>query len=184
MIKLMQMSVRAIDGLNELIGRLAAWCIILMIFAIIYNVVTVVSFKVNSIAIQELQWHLFALIFLLGAAYTLKHDGHVRIDIIYHSERLSDKYRAWVNLLGHLFLLLPFCILIIHASFPFVEMSYNFNERSPEAGGLPYRFLLKSMIPIGFGLLLLQGIAASLTQLLFLLGYLMPNFMEKHDGTL
>lgn len=182
MIKIMRWLALNINNVNEWIGRLTAWCIIFMVFTIVYNVVTVIGFRISSIAMQELQWHFFALIFLLGAAYTLKHDGHVRIDIFYHNPRISDTYRAWVNLFGHLFLLLPFCALIIYASFPFVDMSYKFHESSPEAGGLPYRFLIKSMIPVSFGLLFLQGIAASLTQILFLLGHPIPT--EDADGTL
>ena len=102
----------------------------------------------------------FALIFLFGAAYTLKHNEHVRVDVLYQSPRLMNpRRRAWVDLLGTLFFLIPFCLLVITGSFPFVEGAWNTNEGSPDPGGLPARWLLKAAIPVGFTMLLLQGIA-------------------------
>jgi TRAP-type mannitol/chloroaromatic compound transport system permease small subunit len=109
--------------------------------------------------VQELEWHLFAIIFLLGAAYTLKRDRHVRVDILYL--KFSPKTRAWVDLLGSIFLLLPFCILVIFASHKFVFNSFLIQETSPDPGGLPARYLLKACIPIGFFLVLLQGFSQS-----------------------
>jgi TRAP-type mannitol/chloroaromatic compound transport system permease small subunit len=110
-------------------------------------------FQQGSVGLQELEWHLFALIFLLGSAYTLKHDGHVRVDILYRSHRLSDKHRAWIDVIGIVLFLMPFCVLILISSWPF---AYN---ASPDPGGLPYRFILKSAILLGFLLLLIQSIA-------------------------
>jgi TRAP-type mannitol/chloroaromatic compound transport system permease small subunit len=158
-----------------------------MVVIIVYQASMVAFFSIGSVALQELQWHLFALVFLLGAGYTLKHDDHVRIDLIYQSHWLNDQHRAWINFLGGFFLLIPFCVLIIIASWPFVSAAINYTiafkdsspfisiavlyaERSPDPGGLPYRFLLKAAIPIGFSLLMLQGVANSLASLLDLLG--------------
>ncbi|MFQ5469873.1 MAG: TRAP transporter small permease subunit [Gammaproteobacteria bacterium] len=117
-------------------------------------------FQSGSVALQELEWHLFSLIFLLGAAYTLKHDEHVRVDVIYQGRLMNDKRRAWVNLVGGLFFLLPFCLLIITSSEPFVTNSFSMSEGSPDPGGLTHRFLLKAAIPLGFFLVALQGISS------------------------
>ena len=130
-----------------------------MVLIIGYDVVMRYLFHIGSVALQELEWHLFALLFLLGAAYTFKHDSHVRVDIFYHSKRMSDRGRAWIDLLGGLFLLTPFCLLIIISSFPFIETAFVMHEGSPDPGGLPFRFLLKAMIPLSFTLILLQGLA-------------------------
>ena len=122
-------------------------------------------FRSGSIGLQELEWHLFSIIFLIGAAYTLKHDGHVRLDILYRSKFLNDRLRAWVDVFGALFILLPFCLLIIISAWPFVSQAYIHNEASPDPGGLPARWLIKTMIPAGFCMLLLQGIAEILKKL-------------------
>jgi TRAP-type mannitol/chloroaromatic compound transport system permease small subunit len=97
---------------------------------------------------------------LLGAAYTFKHDEHVRVDVLYQSRWMNDKHRAWINLLGGALFLLPFCILIITSAWPFVQNAYQIGETSPDPGGLTHRYLLKAAIPAGFFLLMLQGIAA------------------------
>ena len=109
---------------------------------------------------------LFALIFLLGSAYTLKHDQHVRVDIIYQSRFVSDKQRALINIFGTLFLLLPFCILVLITSWPFVENAFYYHEGSPDPGGLPHRFLLKGSLLLAFGLLILQGLAEILRNII------------------
>jgi TRAP-type mannitol/chloroaromatic compound transport system permease small subunit len=184
---LLQQIVYFINTISEWTGRLIAWLILLMVLIIVYQASMVALFSIGSVALQELQWHLFALVFLLGAAYTLKHEDHVRIDLIYQSHWLTDQHRAWINFLGGIFLLIPFCLLVIIASWPFVSAAINYTlafndswpfisvtihyaEGSPDPGGLPYRFLLKAAIPIGFSLLMLQGLANSLASLLDLLG--------------
>ena len=161
-----------------------------MVLIIVYQASMVALFSIGSVAIQELQWHLFALVFLLGAAYTLKHNDHVRVDIIYQSKMMNDYRRAWIDLCGGIFLLIPFCLLVIISSGEFVYRAFatcqatmdgltglwDFIyaaslscEGSADPGGLPFRFLLKAAIPLGFGLLMLQGIANSLTSLLFII---------------
>ena len=162
--------IQSIEQLSEWSGRAVAWLVLAMVLVIAYDVAMRYLFQIGSVALQELEWHLFALLFLLGAAYTFKHDGHVRVDIFYASRRLSERHRALVNLLGGLFLLLPFGLLVIGTSLPFVANAFAMGEGSPDAGGLPYRFLLKAAIPVGFGLLLLQGLADMLRSLQILLG--------------
>ncbi len=144
---------------TEFTGKLVSWLILAMVLLVSYDVTMRYFFLSGSVALQEMEWHLFSLIFLVGAAYTLKHDDHVRLDIFYESKFMNDERRAWINLLGSLFLLIPFCILIITTSWPFVYQSYIHLEGSPDPGGLPYRWILKASIPLGFTLLLLQGIS-------------------------
>jgi TRAP-type mannitol/chloroaromatic compound transport system permease small subunit len=126
------------------------------------------SFHQGSVALQELEWHLFALIFLLGSAYTLKHNNHVRVDILYQSQYLSNKHRALINIFGILLFLIPFCVLILITTWPFVENAYYYLEGSPDPGGLPYRYLLKGSILVAFTLLILQGVAELLRNYLIL----------------
>lgn len=148
-----------IEKISEGIGRLSAWLVVLMVLLVCYDVAMRYLFQAGSIALQELEWHLFALIFLLGGAYTLKHDEHVRVDILYQARWMNARRRALVDIFGCLFMLLPFCVLMIYSSLPFVLQSYGWGETSPDPGGLPYRWLLKAMIPFGFALLMLQGMA-------------------------
>jgi len=143
-----------LDKLNELTGRFISWLVLALVLLVSYDVTMRYLFNSGSVALQELEWHLFSVIILLGAAYTFKHDGHVRLDVLYQSRFMSDRKRAWVNLLGDLLLLIPF----FHA------------EASPDPGGLPFRWLLKAMIPLGFMLLLLQGIADLLKNIQTLFG--------------
>lgn len=149
--------VQFVDQLNEWIGSAVSWLNILMILVVCYDVFTRYFLKMSSIAIQELEWHIFAVIFLLGAAYTLKNDRHVRVDAFY--SMFSARKQAWVNFFGSLLFLLPFSLLAIWASAGFVQNSFAMNETSPDPGGLPARYLLKACIPLGFFLLLLQGLA-------------------------
>lgn len=146
-----------IDGINEWIGRKISWLTSLLVLIICGDVVMRYFFNTSSAGVFELEWHIFAVIFLLGAAYTLKHDKHVRVDVFYG--KFTEKQKAWVNLIGTLFFLLPFCIVVIDSSYKFVENSFRFQESSPDPGGLPARFIIKSAITIGFFLLLLQSVS-------------------------
>ena len=160
--------INAIDTLNEAIGRAASWLVLAMVLLICYDVTMRYFFHQGSVALQELEWHLFALIFLLGSAYTLKYDNHVRVDILYQSHYLSNEHRALINIFGILFFLLPFCVLILITTWPFVENAYYYLEGSPDPGGLPYRYLLKGSILVAFTLLILQGLAELLRNYLIL----------------
>lgn len=170
LVKYLNGFIKFIDYLSEFSGRIVAWLVLLMMLVIVYDVSMRAGFNIGSVILQELQWHFFALIFLLGAGYTFKHNEHVRVDVFYQSRWMSDYRRAWVNLLGGLLLLLPFCLFVIGSSWHFVFDAYVHNEGSPD-GGLPYRFLLKAALPLGFMLLMLQGIADILKNLLDILNY-------------
>ena len=165
---MLQTIINCIDSLNEWIGKLASWLVLLMVLVICYDVAMRYLFQQGSVGLQELQWHLFSLIFLLGAAYTLKHDDHVRVDMFYQSSKLTDSHRAWINILGIILFLLPFCTLILITTWPFVENAFYYSEGSPDPGGLPHRYLLKGSILVAFALLILQGIAELLRNITIL----------------
>lgn len=156
-----------IDQFTEKSGRLVSWISLLLVALIGLDVMLRYAFNWSSSANQELEWHLFATLFLLGSAYALKHDKHVRVDVFY--SRYSDQKKAWINLIGTILFLLPFCLVIISTSIPFVADAWRISESSPEPGGLPHRFLVKSTIPIGALLLLIQAIAEGLKSLSFIL---------------
>jgi len=159
-----------LEQFSELAGKLVSWLVLTMVLLVSYDVAMRYFFLSGSVALQEMEWHLFSLIFLIGAAYTFKHDDHVRLDLFYKSKFMDDIRRAWINLFGSLFLLLPFCILIIVTAWPFVYQSYIHLEGSPDPGGLPYRWILKASIPLGFTLLLLQGVSDIIKNLNIILG--------------
>ena len=158
--------VRVIDSITDVFGKVAAWCSVLMVVVTFYIVVSRYVFNTGSIAIQESIIYLNALLFLLTAAFTLKHDGHVRVDIFYGPA--SHRYKAWANLLGGLLLLLPVSGFILWVSWDYVAAAWRIHETSPEAGGIPYVYLLKSLIVAMAVLLIVQGIAEILRNILFL----------------
>lgn len=160
--------VKLIDGLNEWVGIATSWLTSLMVLVVCYDVFTRYFLRSSSVAVQELEWHLFAIIFLIGAAYTLKHEGHVRVDVFY--SHMGPRARAIIDLFGGLVFLIPFSLLVIWTSHNFVSMSWAIHETSPDPGGLPYRWLLKAMIPAGFILVLLQGIAMTLRAFFVVVG--------------
>lgn len=156
-----------IDRINTVIGSLFSWLTTVLVIVICFDVLMRYAFTSSYAAVTEMEWHLFAAIFMLGAAYTLKHDKHVRVDVFYAN--FSEKGKAWVNLLGTILFLLPFCFVVIQSSIPFVQNSFKVLETSPDPGGLPARYIIKSVIPLGFTLLLLQGISEILKALKTLL---------------
>ena len=158
-----------IDAFTECTGKFISIFVIILVLLVGYDVSMRYLFNSGSIAIQELEWHLFSIILLLGSAYTLKHDEHVRLDIFYSSKLINDKVRIWFDVLGTLLILLPFCLLIIISAWPFATQAYIHNEISPDPGGLPARWLIKAAIPLGFFFLLIQGIAEALKKLLIAL---------------
>jgi TRAP-type mannitol/chloroaromatic compound transport system permease small subunit len=146
-----------IDRFSDLTGRMVSWLTLFMVILVTVDVVLRYLFNISFVAVQELEWHIFALVFLLGGGYTLRHNAHVRVDVIY--QRLGRKARAWINILGCLFFLFPGCFLMIQTSIPFMESSIALHEMSPDPGGLPYRYLLKAAIPLAFMFMALQGIS-------------------------
>lgn len=151
----------AVDRLNTRLGTLLRWLALLMVLMGAYNAVAryltrYAGVALSSNALFEAQWYLFSLIFLLGAAYGLKVDAHVRVDVLY--SRLGERGRGWIDLLGTLLFLLPFAVLMLWVSFPTVRNSWVIREVSPDPGGLP-RWPIKAVILLSFALLLLQGLA-------------------------
>lgn len=157
-----------IDKLNGWIGQGVSWVTTGMVAVVFIDVVMRYAFNTSYVFVQELEWHLFGFVFLIGAGYTLLNDGHVRVDIIY--QRLDSKGKAWINLLGTLLFLIPGCFMIIETSLGWVGKSFSILEGSPDPGGIPLRFIIKSCIPVGFTLLLLQGISLGINSLLIILG--------------
>lgn len=157
-----------IDALNDRVGRAVAWTTLLLVLVTFVDVVMRYFFNTSYVFTQELEWHVFAFIFLMGAGYTLKNDGHVRVEVFYG--RLSPNGRAWINLIGVVFFLIPSCIVFIKTSIPFVMESFRILEGSPDPGGIPFRFILKSCIPFGYVLLLLQGVSLGFSSLFQLAG--------------
>ena len=146
-------------AISEYTGRAVAWLVPLLVFITAWDVGMRYVFHSGSIRLQELQWHLFALLFLLGAAYTLRYGGHVRLDLLYRSRLVNARQRALLDLVGTVLFLVPFCALVAGTSMEFVYQAMVHGEGSPDPGGLPHRWLIKAAIPVGFGLLVLQGLA-------------------------
>jgi TRAP-type mannitol/chloroaromatic compound transport system permease small subunit len=161
--------IKFIDKLNTKLGVISSWLTFLLVLITCYDVFTRYILNESSIGLQELEWHLFAIIFLMSAAYTLVKDDHVRVDVFY--SRFSDEKKAWINFLGAVILLIPFCVLAIYTSKEFVINSFLFKETSPDAGGLPARYVIKSFIPISFIFLLLQGISLAFKSFLEIKNY-------------
>jgi TRAP-type mannitol/chloroaromatic compound transport system permease small subunit len=141
---------------SDAVGWFSAILLLLLILNVFYDVVMRYLFNNVSIGMQELEWHLYSMIFLFGVAYTLKADGHVRVDIIY--ERLSVKHRAMIDILGTLIFIWPFCLLVAIYGIDFAHNAFVINEQSGDPGGLPYRWIIKSMISIAFICVLISSI--------------------------
>ncbi len=159
----------AIELLSEWSGRAVSWLTLLLVLVTALIVALRYLFSMGWIAMQESTVFLHALIFLIGAAYTLKHDGHVRVDIYY--ARLGPRTRALIDVLGGLLLLIPTCVFIFWISWEYVAASWSLREGSMEAGGLPGVYLLKAVILVMAALLLLQGLALIMRNVLVLLGH-------------
>lgn len=155
-----------IGKVSETVGRLAEWTSTALVLLICLDVLMRYVFQFSSVALYELEWHLFSIIFLFGAAHTLQKDKHVRVDIFY--QNMSPRKKALVNLLGMLFFVIPFCFVVIKGCIPYIKVSYAMNETSTDPSGLPMRYVSKSLILVGFVFLLLQAIAQALAALLIL----------------
>ena len=156
-----------IDRVNERVGRAVSWLVLIMALVSAGNAISRKLFDLGSNAFLELQWTLFAAVFLLAAGYTLKHNEHVRIDVA--SGRLSPRARAVIDIFGTLFFLFPLCLLILYHGLPFFLDSYRSGEVSNNPGGLTL-WPGKLLIPLGFALLLLQGVAEIIKRIAFLRG--------------
>ncbi len=171
----------SIDRFTVRTGKLVSWLAVIMVLIASYNAIVryagrFLGLNLSSNAYIEAQWYLFSLIFLLGAAYALQQDAHVRVDVLFG--RLSPRARTWINVLGTVLLLVPFCIFLLWTSWPVVANSWRVREVSPDPGGLP-RWPLKAVIPICFVLLLLQGVSELIKEIARLRG-LHPMGEEHH----
>lgn len=173
---------RAIDRVSGVVGRAVLWLVAVMVAIGAYNAVArylnrFTDADLASNAYLEAQWYLFSLVFLLGAAYALREDAHVRVDVLYG--RLGTRGRAWIDLAGTLLFLIPFCVLMLWVSWPSVAASWRVREVSPDPGGLP-RYPVKAVILVAFALLLLQGVSQALKQVALLRGAAPPPEPGRH----
>ena len=164
----MQQFAQKLESISEWCGRTISWLTLIMVIITFMVVVLRYLFDIGWIAMQESVTYMHAMVFLVGASYTLKHNGHVRVDIFYR--KMTPQGQARVDILGSLFLLLPVCAFIFWASWEYVLSSWSFKESSPETGGLPGVYLLKSLLLAMPTLLVLQGVAHFLQSLLKLRG--------------
>ena len=169
---------RFVDGFNERIGRMIGWLILITVVISATNATVRKAFNYSSNAYLEIQWYLFSAVFLLGAGYTLLRNEHVRIDII--SGRVSQRAQNWIDVIGLVFFLFPMCAVIMYFSWALFQDAYVRNEVSTNAGGLtvwPARLL----VPVGFFILIMQGISELIKRVAFLAGK-GPNALEKMHG--
>jgi TRAP-type mannitol/chloroaromatic compound transport system permease small subunit len=169
---------RLIDGISEAVGRAATWLILIVVIISAGNAVSRFSMNLSSNAMLEIQWYLFSAIFLLSAAYVLKRNEHIRIDVI--AGRLSERAQNWIDVFGILIFLLPMALLIAYLSWPVFMNVWTTNEGSPNPGGL-IRWPVRLLMPIGFALLILQGVSELIKRLAFLAGA-GPNVLAKEGG--
>ena len=146
---------KVFDRFSDLMGWIAGVLNVLMLVNVFYDAIMRYFFSTGSIALQEMEWHLFAMVFLFGIAYGLKEDGHVRVDVLY--DRFSPRWKAIVNIGGTLLFLLPLSILVIEGSVWYVHEAYSSGEVSGDPGGLPYRWLIKIVIPASFVFLVVSA---------------------------
>ena len=158
---------RSIDALNERVGRCMLWLILLCTVISAANAIARYGFNLSSNAFLEVQWYLYSLVFLGAAGYTLKHDAHVRIDLVVG--RLSHRAQAWIDVFGGLFMLLPVCVIIAWFGWNAAIESFRIHEASSDAGGLP-RWPIKFVVPAAFLLLILQGLAETVKRVAYLRG--------------
>jgi len=160
---------RKIDAFQERFGRAISWIMLLMVLVVFYDVIMRYAFRTSSVWLQELEWHLFGVVYLLAAGYTMLWDEHVRVDIVY--SRWPSRKKAWADFILYFVFFYPSAIMIMLVSWPFVRDSYRVFEGSADPGGIPLRFLLKSVIILGFGLLTLQAISQSIKNFFWAMGW-------------
>lgn len=172
----------AIDRMNEWVGGVLLWLLGLMVLIGAFNAVAryvgrFFGANLSFTAAIELQWYLFSLVFLLGAAYALRHDAHVRVDVFYG--QLSVRTKAWIDLCGTILFLIPFSILMLLVAYPSVLASWHVREVSPDPGGLP-RYPIKAVVLVAFVLLILQGVSELTKQVAILRGAPAPAEPGHH----
>ncbi|MGD8526400.1 MAG: TRAP transporter small permease subunit [Thioalkalispiraceae bacterium] len=168
-----------INRFSEILGKFSAVLFLLLLLNVFYDVIMRYLFNDVSIGMQELEWHLYATIFMLGIPYTLFKDGHVRVDIFY--EKFSVRKQAWIDLIGCLVLLVPFTLLVAWYGVDFMLEAYELGERSGDPGGLPYRWIIKGVIPFAFVAVFISGLGLILKSINTLLGH-DDRHSKKHQG--
>lgn len=171
---------RFIDALNEKIANAVSWALLAAVIICAGNALIRYIFNASSNAWLEIQWYLYGAMFLLASSYTLKRDEHVRIDVIVG--RFSKRTQVWIDLFGFLLFLLPVCLLILYDAIPFALVSIASQEMSSNAGGLIV-WPAKLLVPIGFALLILQGISEIIKRIAFLAGKIDGHEFAKHQAT-
>ena len=167
---------RGIDVLNEHLGRLVYWCVLIMVLVSAANATSRYALNLASNAWLELQWYLFAVVFLLCSGYTLLHNEHIRIDVL--SSHLSRRTQVWIDIFGLVFFLLPMSLFIMWLSWPVFMNAWTSGEISGSAGGL-IRWPVRLLVPLGFFVLSAQGISELIKRIAYLRG-LIPDPVEKH----
>ena len=167
-LKPLQRLINGLEGATNIIGIFTPWLTLILVLATCSVVIMRYFFGAGSIALQEATTYIHAAIFMLGIAWTLKQEGHVRVDVFYRNA--SPKKQAWIDVAGGLLFLMPLCVLILWLSYDYVLSSWAIREKSNEGSGLPYVYVLKTLILILPATLLVQGIAETLKNLLFALG--------------
>lgn len=164
----MKTSLKVIGKIIDMLGNFCSLLMILMIINVFYDVIMRYFFNDVSIGMQELEWHLFAAMFMFGIAYTLKEDGHVRVDIFY--DAMSKRKQAFINIFGSIFFALPMTLLICYYSLDYTYEAYSMGEGSGDPGGLPHRWIVRSVIPLSSMFLVLSIVYVVLSQIQILTG--------------
>ena len=163
--KIEKIIARIVDG----VGIFLAVVLLLLVLNVAFDVMMRYLFHASSVGMQEMEWHLFSVVILFGVGVALQHEAHVRVDFLY--DLMSPKAKALINICGTVLFLMPLSLLILFGSFDFVGDSYSIQEISEDPGGLPYRWIVKSMIPIAFGFLLFSAV-----------GYVLKNIKQIRSG--
>ncbi|GAA6171409.1 TRAP transporter small permease subunit [Colwellia sp. KU-HH00111] len=176
----MNASLKLITKIIDVLGNFCSLLMLLMIANVFYDVVMRYFFNDVNIGMQELEWHLFAAMFMFGIAYTLKEDAHVRVDIFY--DVMSAKKQAIINIFGSIFLALPITLLIMYYGYGYALDAYAMGEGSGDPGGLPHRWVVRAVIPLSSFFLVLSIFHVLLSNIQILLGTQLPN--KHHQGEL
>lgn len=170
------------DRFSNLMGWIAGFLNLVMLVNVFYDAIMRYFFNSGSIALQEMEWHLFAVVFLFGMAFALKEDGHVRVDILY--DNFSPRWKAVVNIGGTLLFLIPLSVLIAEGSIWFVREAYNIGEISGDPGGLARRWLIKAVIPVSFVFLIVSAIGFIIHNINIFRGIAAPPVRRVEDEIL
>lgn len=162
-----------LEGIVDFFGKLFSWIWVPLMLLVVGNVILRYAIGTNYIALEEVQWHLYAAGFMIALSYCFIHDGHVRVDVL--AEHLRPRTRASIELIGTVVFFLPFCYFILSYAWPFVERAYSIDEVSAAPGGLPMRWIIKSFIIYAFVLLAMAGVARLIRAFSLITGFPRPR---------